>query len=222
MRYGFAALPGASPVVSKALERLLELDAGATLLGTEYVVVADGLVEPGVFPVVAKDAAMGASVMRARGPRPRAFVAPRWIRAADPIEILHEPTAAGDPGFVVLDNPGDPPPPASVGELPGTCEVSSRRPERVELVCDSRIGGYATLLDAHAAGWTATVDGVEARVEKADAVFRAVRVEAGAHRVVFQYKTPWLRAGAAIALLSWAMWLAIVALAIRRTDGEVR
>ena len=57
------------------------------------------LVEPGVFPVVAKDAAMGASVMRARGPRPRAFVAPRWIRAADPSEILHEPTAAGDPGL---------------------------------------------------------------------------------------------------------------------------
>ena len=50
-------------------------------------------------------------------------------------------------------------------------------------------------------GFTATVDGVEAKVEKVDVGFMAVKVPEGDHVIRFNYMTPGLKAGGVISLI---------------------
>jgi uncharacterized membrane protein YfhO len=85
----------------------------------------------------------------------------------------------------------------------GPCEVTSPVPERVVLECQAAAAGEAVLLDAPAPGWSAELDGRPAPLRGRAGTFRAVSLPAGAHRVVLTYRTPWLRVGAVVALLSW-------------------
>jgi hypothetical protein len=78
------------------------------------------------------------------------------------------------------------------------CMIRDASPERVQLRCASTEGGYAVLLDAQAPGWAATVDGVPARIEVADGLFRAVRVGPGVHVVEYRFRTPGLALGLAV------------------------
>jgi hypothetical protein len=150
------------------------------------------------------------TLVRTEGVRPRAFVAPRWKWAAPTaaLETLVAPGRGEDPGLVVLTGEG-PPSPADRNALPlSPCAIASYIPERIVLQCDSPQGGYATLLDEDAPGWTATVDGAPARIATADLLLRAVAVGPGAHRVEFTYRAPLLRTGAFLSACSWALWIA--------------
>ncbi len=60
-------------------------------------------------------------------------------------------------------------------------------------------------------GWSATVDGTPAAISKAEVLFRAVRVGPGAHEVRFTYRTPFLRTGIAVSIVSWLAAAALVA-----------
>ncbi len=56
-------------------------------------------------------------------------------------------------------------------------------------------------------GWSATVDGVAAKIEKVNAGFMAVEVEAGVSEIVFDYETPGLKKGIIISLGTIAVFL---------------
>ncbi len=221
--HGIGAFPGHDPLGSRALDafRRLEgaLDPGtyAALVGAELAVVP--IPEASPRTLVSADAAAQAAIVRVEGARPRAFVAPRWVRGERPPDVIRS-DAGVDRGRIVLPGPGDARTLAAAGEPPGPCSVTSPRPERVELRCDSRAGGYATLLDAWARGWSATLDGRPAPVEAADGVFRAVRVPPGPHAIAFEYAAPGLRAGIGVAAAAWAVWVAVVVLAARRRRAD--
>jgi uncharacterized membrane protein YfhO len=92
------------------------------------------------------------------------------------------------------------------------CRPRQPRPEEVLLDCDSPAGGYAVLLDEWAPGWSAATDGRPTPILLADGLFRAVPVDPGPHRIALRYRTPGLRAGAAVSLLAWlggAAWLLV-------------
>jgi hypothetical protein len=152
------------------------------------------------------------TLARIEGVRPRAFVAPRWrwVPESRALDVLIEPSRGDDAGLVVLTGDG----PSSTldrAALPlSPCSVASYVPERVQLDCDSPAGGYVTLVDAHAPGWTASVDGASAPIVTADLLLRAVPVAPGRHHVEFTYRTPLLRAGMAVSLLSWLAWVALL------------
>ena len=80
--------------------------------------------------------------------------------------------------------------------------------------CDSPEGGYAVLLEAAAPGWRAEVDGTPVALAVADGLFRAVPIPPGPHRIEFLYRTPGLRAGALVAVVSWGS-LALFVIEIR-------
>jgi len=78
--------------------------------------------------------------------------------------------------------------------------IVSYAAERVEVEVDLDAAGYLVLSDAFYPGWQAWVDGEAAEIEPADLLFRAVHLEAGAHRVVFTFASPLFRLGGWISL----------------------
>ena len=83
---------------------------------------------------------------------------------------------------------------------------------RVTMTVDAPDPGYLVLTDAYYPGWVAAVNGVPTPVERADVMFRAVRVPAGQSEVVFEYRPAWLPSAL---ILGGAAWLvALMALVL--------
>lgn len=95
-------------------------------------------------------------------------------------------------------------------------QIVSYQPERVVLSVRAQAEAYVLLADAWYPGWIARVDGVETRIERADYIFRAVRVDAGTHRIEFEYRPTSLMIGAMISVIALVV-LAGVFVYSRRT-----
>jgi len=105
---------------------------------------------------------------------------------------------------------------------PGRVWVVSYVPERVELEVELDAPGYLVLTDANYPGWRGWVDGEEVEVLTADLLFRAVRLEAGRHRVVFVFEPSSVEIGAGISLAAVAGLFGLLAVCVynhRRRAG---
>ena len=79
----------------------------------------------------------------------------------------------------------------------------------LEFSVTAPVPGWVFLTDRWAAGWKAWVDGKERQVWRANLIFRAVRVEAGPHRIRYAYRP----AGYPhLLVLSWSTLLAVAML----------
>jgi hypothetical protein len=89
--------------------------------------------------------------------------------------------------------------------------IISYSPEHIVIDVDAPQDGYLILTDAYYPGWTATIDGQPAGIERADLMFRAVKVPAGQHRVEFRYQPQSFSIGLAISIgtlvILSGMWL---------------
>jgi hypothetical protein len=133
------------------------------------------------------------------GTRPRAYVVSgaRIIGDEDTaIRTLVDP--AFDPAREVVLASGVATPVEA--DFAGAAHIVEERTTRVAI--ESTASGPATLvlLGASDPGWRATIDGIPAPVGRANALFRAVGVPAGTHRVVFRYRPPLVTLGALISL----------------------
>jgi hypothetical protein len=139
--------------------------------------------------------------------RPRAFVSYRWrhdLSDAQELAQLFEPDRSKvDLAAIRLSGPGDE---AEVSDPIDPCRVQRSTGEKVLLHCHARRAGYAVLLEEWTHGWVATLDGQPAPIERADTIFRAVRIPPGQHQVAMTYATPGLRAGALLALVGWMIF----------------
>lgn len=186
--------------------------------GVRYF-VAGGLPLPDAEPVTEIPDMTPLAVWRLPSAPVRVSVASEALVVEDPATRVR---ALFDPAFVtestVLLASPPPPPAGQAGATPRTAAViTTEEAERVEVavaVAEPE-GGYLLLRDGWDPYWRATVDGADAQVLQADSLFRAVRVAAGEHRVVFTYRpTPgyagaWLSALTAAVLLlvpGWAWW----------------
>jgi hypothetical protein len=85
---------------------------------------------------------------------------------------------------------------------PGSARIVAYRNTRVEIEAQAPDGGWLFLGDVYHPWWECTVDGRPATILQADVMFRAVRLEPGAHRVSFRFAPLaglWRQALAAIA-----------------------
>jgi hypothetical protein len=222
-RYGFAVFPTFDSAMSPAMEKFQSVQGYASLpafvglFGIDYLLLDEPFAAALGAPILAKGP-YGGFLAAGMGARPRAFVAARWRwdgldAAVSELAFSESP----DLGRVTLVGTGrsSTPGPHDL-EPPSACEVVSPRPELVEVRCDSRLGGYAVLLDEPAPGWRASVDGMEAPIERANGLFRAVQIGAGRHTVRFSYETPGLRVGLVVSAVAWSALAAGVIAAVRR------
>jgi uncharacterized membrane protein YfhO len=72
------------------------------------------------------------------------------------------------------------------------------------------------LADTHYPGWFATVDGQSEPLLRANYAFRAVRVPAGPHTIVFDYRPRSLAVGARLTGLGLLVWGVAGAFGLRR------
>ncbi len=111
----------------------------------------------------------------------------------------------------------DAPPPAPAGAPGAPVEPFTRFVRDGATVVELEAGlpaggGYVLLRDSYDPGWQAEVDDTAAPVLRANALFRAVRVNAGTHRVRFTYAPKPLAYGAlisgvtAIGLIGMTLW----------------
>lgn len=66
--------------------------------------------------------------------------------------------------------------------------------------------GYLFLAIPYEDGWTASVDGKDQEILRADYGFSAVAVTEGSHQVVLEFHTPWLIPGCIIAAIFWLLF----------------
>jgi hypothetical protein len=143
--------------------------------------------------------------------RPRTYVAEEVVRV-DADAALAFARAGGAPGRTVVETPvPDGYAPPSLREA----RFVRDEPEHIEVEARLDRPGLLVVSDAAAPGWTAAVDGVPARIVHANWAARGVWLPAGTHGVRFDYRTPGLALGWAIALATCAS-LAAWALAARR------
>jgi hypothetical protein len=158
------------------------------------------------------------SVYLARVPEamPRAFIAtPRFVHSREEARAgLSEPDvlsgriaileAAAQPGFEAAQ---------------GSAEIASYQPERVVVRSRVQAAGVLVLNDAFFDGWLTQVDGVDARIERANYLVRGVLLPAGEHEVVFSYPLPKsIRVGAWLS----ASTLLLLSLALARELARCR
>jgi len=185
------------------------------MLGVRYVITPPGLPLANGELRVAYDAP-DARVYQNDAALPRAFV-------ASGVVVVGE---AAEAGGVIASEGFDPRVEAVVerGELDttglelaggGSARVVSERNDKVRLRATLRRPGLVVLDDQMAPGWSVEVDGRPARPVRTDMVLRGVVVPAGTHEIVWRYRVPGLRAGAALsgvglaAVLAWASVLVV-------------
>ena len=118
---------------------------------------------------------------------------------------------------VVLSGTG---PVRGSGSFSGTSTILAMRPDQVTIQAELSRAGFVVLADAYDPGWRATVDGSPAPVLRANAVFRAVAVPAGQHRIEMRYRPAAATAGLAVSGLGLIIVLSLVSRSVlgRRAD----
>ncbi len=188
--FGLAgALPGWSPLhLQRHWEFVRGYPAVANLAGVDYVVSHGPLQHPGLTQIHQGEV----RVYRNESVLPHAWVVPAFRVVTDPdrrLAVLRSPDF--DPRREVLLERA---PAAFVRGSSGSAQFVAYEPDRAELQVEAPNGGLLVLADTDYPGWQAQVDGVATPIMRANHVFRAVALPAGARQVAFTYQPDsWVR-----------------------------
>jgi hypothetical protein len=190
-------------------------DKGSPLhdfLGVKYLLWDKGVLPADRSFVKAFDGDPAIDVLLNTGALPRAQVITDVVvvdSGEEAFAAIHEPTF--DPSRQVVlqrDVTAAADPIGSSGAIAATDTPTAtfRRRAPTELVVDVRApsAAYLVLPEVFYPGWVATIDGAPAPIWQANFAFRAVRVEAGSHRVVMRFEPESWKLGAAISLATAA------------------
>jgi hypothetical protein len=146
--------------------------------------------------------------------RPPRYAFVRLAHSMPSWESMASFAKLGSRGPIAVLRP-DAPPERRIAFAAGRLEVASYRPGDVTLRVRSEGSALLLVRESFAAGWRAEIDGRESPIHPAAGIFFALPVPEGAREVRLAYRTPGLRAGAALAGV-WLLGAAGAAIALRR------
>jgi hypothetical protein len=163
-------------------------------------------------------------VLENRTVLPRAFVVPQAKPLPDDSDDSRVLAALKDTDFrrtVLLEGWRDEfaghPPEGPFREV----RVREYRPNQVRLDVPEGPAGWLVLCDVWYPGWTCKVDGREAEIHRANYLFRAVRLGAGSHEVVFDYEPRSYFIGRTVSWLTLAVVAVVLGFSAFRRAGGV-
>ena len=155
---------------------------------------------------------------------PRAYVAYR-TEAAPPVEELLARLAQRDfdpLGLSYVEGPAGFEPAADAPPRGAPAEIVRDELHRVDVEATLDAPGMLVLADSYYPGWRALVDGEEVESRPVNHLFRGVPLDAGSHRVRFEYRPLSVLAGGVISALGIGTLIALIAWGHRRprSSGE--
>jgi hypothetical protein len=94
--------------------------------------------------------------------------------------------------------------------------------QRIAFNAEVPVDGFLLLNEVYYPGWQAFVDGEPSPIYPADGLFRALYITAGAHNIEFQFRPPYFYLGAAVSLLTAALFLILLKMELRKRRGTRR
>jgi Bacterial membrane protein YfhO len=142
-------------------------------------------------------------------PQPRTYAVGRAIMRSGPDEIRALLQPDFDPANeVVLSGFGER---VTADSFTGSSTIISMRPDQVVIDAALSRAGWVVLVDAYDPGWRVTVDGRSAPLFRANAVFRAVAVASGRHRIEMRYRPRAVATGLILSCGGLAIVLSLLA-----------
>lgn len=197
--FGIAALPGHDPASSLRVSTVLKLLASRPERMAQLLAL-DALVLPADMAVSFSATASLRKTSLYLLPRPARVWMVGSVRLESTAEALRAMAAEGfDPyGEALVTADVDP----EVVELTrrergksGMCAIIDYDRGHLDLHCEAQRDGLVVLSELYADGWSASVDGLKARLFPVDVVLRGVPLKMGTHRVTMRYETPGLAEG---------------------------
>jgi hypothetical protein len=221
--WGIATLPGYDAAIPAGLDRiwasgLREGQSVLRLLGARYTILpVEDPRDPkerrtGIEPML--DPLPGTRLYRVPGTLPRVFLAGD-AQVADDATVLRR---IFDPAVIAGSTAWLAPDSGTHGLLDptyapaGTCTLDSYTNNRLQATCQVQRPALAVFVEQYDKGWRATLDGQPAPIVRANLIMRAVAVGPGEHRIAMEFRTPGLRAGALVTLLSVIVLLVLLLL----------
>ncbi|MDP3973535.1 MAG: YfhO family protein [Candidatus Daviesbacteria bacterium] len=98
----------------------------------------------------------------------------------------------------------------------GEIKITDYSPNSVRLETKTTNEEILILADQYEDGWRATLDGEETKISKANLIFRAIKVPAGHHEIIFSYLPKSFETGLMISILTIITLLAITIISVKR------
>jgi hypothetical protein len=176
--------------------RLLRLGAVDTVVARHQEGL-EGLTEAAVVPSLFEQPFR---VLRVPSPMPRCYAVggARTARGDEALRLLIDDGFDPESEVVISGGAAQVAPPG----FRGVVRLVEFRPDRVLLEAELSHPGFVVLVDAFAPGWRATVDEAAAATLRANAIFRAVPVPRGRHRIELSYRPPSVVAGLSISAVA--------------------
>lgn len=101
----------------------------------------------------------------------------------------------------------------------GTVRLTSYKPNELRYDVTSDKGGVVVFSEVYYPGWTATIDGQPAELGRANYVLRALKVPAGSHKVVMEFRPASVTATETVAIAAIALVVLTFLYALLRRSG---
>lgn len=111
---------------------------------------------------------------------------------------------------VALDAASERTPSPPADHPPGRASIVARRSDRLSIDVSASVPAVLVVTESYDPGWRAWVDGEPAPVWRANAIFRAVPVEVGDHRVEMRYRPPSVAWGAGASVLGCVLTAVLI------------
>lgn len=180
---------------------------------------AEGLVG---LSLVAQHPELPSRLFEVPDPLPRAFIAAGWSPADGPGAALQSLLTSEEPldRIVHLEQePATVPARPSASGQQGSITAATWGANRVRLFARAESPSLLVLLDRWYPGWKVTVNGSEARILRANGVFRAVEIPAGESDVEFRYAPESVKIGGAISGVGLVGLILLLGFSRRKANG---